>query len=331
MRRSWGIGAVVGSVMAIVLSLAVATPAQAGTDLTAEQKAAQTTARYWLDHGGLNMVIAQPVAEGVDLASKYHPTPSTATDRERLERLLGQLKVPKLPDGVGRVFFLDDQGKRRWCTGVALSSAHGNVVATAGQCVAPVLNRWIFVPGAGSALGRAPHGVFVGQQAFTHYDWSVYDDYDANYAFVAVHDGVLLQRRELRGVGALTAVVPGQGLAWNHATGKRVVLGQAAGWPAGFLNRSPSDPVDQTFALDVPRFKGEELLGIRASSPWTNSLGSAWLVQYNAQQKTGYLNGITIATSSDPNDGAVSISAAFDDETVTVFRQAVAIDTGPIV
>ncbi len=186
------------------------------------------------------------------------------------------------------------------------------------------------MPGSGAALGRAPHGAFVGQQAFSHYDWLTYDDYDFNYAFVVVHDGVALDRRALRDVGALTDVVPGQGIAWNQADGTRVVLGQAAGWPVGFLNRSPNDPVDQTFPLTVPRLKGEELLGIRASSPWTNSLGSAWLVQYNASKKLGYLNGITIATSSDPNDGAVSISAPFNSETIAVYRAAITIDTGRI-
>ncbi|WP_152362658.1 hypothetical protein [Microlunatus speluncae] len=316
--------------MAILVGLIAVTPAQAGTNLTAEQSAAQKTARYWLDHGGLNMVIAQPVREEVDLPAAYHSSPSSETDRDRLERLLGVLKAPRLPDSVGRVFFLDDQGKRRWCTGVALQARYRNVVATAGQCADQDLDHWIFVPGSGSALGRAPLGAFVGQQAFRHYDFEVYDDHDRNYAFVAVHDGVTLKGKKLREAGALGDVVPGQGFAWNQSDGVRVIMGHAAGWPTGFWQRSPDDPVDETFPVRVAALKGEELLGIRPSSPFTNSLGSSWLHQYNATKKVGYLNGITIATSSDPADGAVSISAPFDSETLTVYRAADAVDTGSI-
>ena len=136
---------------------------------------------------------------------------------------------------MGRVFFVDDQGKRRWCSGTAVQSRNGNVVATAGQCADQALDRWIFVPGAGSALGQAPLGAFVGQQSFTHYDFTVYDDYDRNYAFVVVHDGVALKRGKLSAVGRLSDVVPAQGFAWNHSPGKRVVMGHPAACAGRFL------------------------------------------------------------------------------------------------
>ncbi|MFC7592907.1 hypothetical protein ACFQYP_61295 [Nonomuraea antimicrobica] len=40
--------------------------------------------------------------------------------------------------------------------------------------------------------GQGPWGVYVGAYAFTAYDLDTYDDYDGDYAFVAVHNGFAL-------------------------------------------------------------------------------------------------------------------------------------------
>ncbi|GAA2900916.1 hypothetical protein GCM10020220_107860 [Nonomuraea rubra] len=53
-----------------------------------------------------------------------------------------------------------------------------------------VYRKWIFVPGY--YQGKAPWGVYVGAYAFTAYDLDTYDDYDGDYAFVAVHNGFAL-------------------------------------------------------------------------------------------------------------------------------------------
>ncbi|MBB5788899.1 hypothetical protein [Jiangella mangrovi] len=122
-----------------------------------------------------------------------------------------------------------------------------------------------------------------------------------------------------------------QGFAWNQQHGQRTVLGHSAGWPVGFWVRQLIDlPIDQTFPATSAAIKGEELSGIRPSSPYTNSLGSAWILQYDASTGAGYLNGITIATSDGLKDGAVSLSAPFDTETRAVYQQAGLIDTGSI-
>lgn len=164
------------------------------------------------DHNLRNIRLAQPVVEPVRLSSPRLPAPAN------LDQLLNgdrnRYKLPKLPPAVGRVFFVDDDGHPRWCTGVAVSSAHRNLDATAGQCADQQLDRWVFVPAY--AHYRAPHGVFVGQQAFTHYDWTVYEDSDKNYAFVAVYDGVRLNGRHLRDTGRLAG-----GLLDPPGTGRR--------------------------------------------------------------------------------------------------------------
>lgn len=330
MKRSrCRVAVITGLVAGLLGCVLVATPAQAAAAPTPEQEQeqAQQTARYWLDHNLRNMRLAEPVVEPVRLSSPT--TEVEATPDQLLNGDQSQFRQPTLPPAVGRVFFVDEDGEPRWCSGVALSSAHRNLVATAGQCAGQQLDRWVFVPGY--AQYRVPHGVFVGAQSFTHYDWSVYEDADRNYGFVAVHDGVRLDGRHLRDTGRLADAVPAQGFAWNHQYGRRTVLGYSAGWPVGFWVRALlGAPVDETFAATSAAIKGEELVGIRPSSPFTNSLGSAWLLQYDASSRLGYLNGITIATSDGLTDGAVSLSATFDAETRDIYQQAGQVDTGSI-
>ncbi|WP_051760903.1 hypothetical protein [Herbidospora cretacea] len=50
------------------------------------------------------------------------------------------------------------------------------------------LDKWVFVPGY--YQGKTPWGIYVGKQAFTHYDFDVYEDGDRNYAFVTVYNGL---------------------------------------------------------------------------------------------------------------------------------------------
>ncbi|TDD40052.1 hypothetical protein E1286_34715 [Nonomuraea terrae] len=98
-----------------------------------------------------------------------------------------------LPKTIGKVFFVKD-GKKYWCSGTSIQSQYRNLVATAGHCVydtdnnASTLDKWVFVPGY--YQGKAPFGIYVGKQAFTHYDFDVYEDYDRDYAFVTVYDGI---------------------------------------------------------------------------------------------------------------------------------------------
>ncbi|KAB8184307.1 hypothetical protein FH608_048350 [Nonomuraea phyllanthi] len=99
-----------------------------------------------------------------------------------------------LPKTIGKVFFEGRDGKLYWCSGTSIQSTYRNLVATAGHCVYDiaandeVVSRWVFVPGY--YQGKAPWGVYVGKQAFTHYDFDVYEDFDRDYAFVTVYDGI---------------------------------------------------------------------------------------------------------------------------------------------
>ncbi|MEU6717622.1 hypothetical protein ABZ897_39670 [Nonomuraea sp. NPDC046802] len=98
------------------------------------------------------------------------------------------------PKTTGKVFFEGRDGKLYWCSGTSIQSQYRNLVATAAHCAYDiaandeVVSRWVFVPGY--FQGKAPWGIYVGKQAFTHYDFAVYEDFDRDYAFVTVYDGI---------------------------------------------------------------------------------------------------------------------------------------------
>ncbi|MEV0197431.1 hypothetical protein [Nonomuraea sp. NPDC050691] len=99
-----------------------------------------------------------------------------------------------LPKTIGKVFFEGRDGKLYYCSGTSIQSQYRNLVATAGHCVYDmaanneVVSRWAFVPGY--YQGKTPYGIYIGKQAFTHYDLDVYEDFDRDYAFVTVYNGV---------------------------------------------------------------------------------------------------------------------------------------------
>jgi len=105
-------------------------------------------------------------------------------------------KNVNLPRTTGKVFFLGADGKPHWCSATAINSRYRNLVATAGHCVydtrsnKATLDKWVFVPGY--YQGKTPWGIYVGKQAFTHYDFDVFEDGDRNYAFVVVYNGIKL-------------------------------------------------------------------------------------------------------------------------------------------
>jgi len=99
-----------------------------------------------------------------------------------------------IPRTIGKVFFVTSNGEKRWCSATSVQSNYKNLVATAGHCVydtaanSDLMSKWVFVPGY--YQGKTPFGIYVGKQAFTHTDFDVYEDYDRDYAFVTVYNGI---------------------------------------------------------------------------------------------------------------------------------------------
>ncbi|MFG1710650.1 trypsin-like serine peptidase [Nonomuraea sp. M3C6] len=170
--------------------------------LAASAAKAAETLEFWTKSN--NAALKGAVAFSPDslevskIASRGGYTPdtkpgSTAPIGEE-KKTTAKVQNVNLPKTIGKVFFEGRDGKLYWCSGTSIQSSYKNLVATAGHCVYDiaandeVVSRWVFVPGY--YQGKAPWGVYVGKQAFTHYDFDVYEDFDRDYAFVTVYDGI---------------------------------------------------------------------------------------------------------------------------------------------
>ncbi|KAB8193803.1 hypothetical protein FH608_021660 [Nonomuraea phyllanthi] len=273
-----------------------------------------------------------------------------------------------LPKTVGKVFFVDGSGGFRWCSATSIQSNYRNLVATAGHCVydtdsdRALLDNWVFVPGY--YQGKTPWGIYVGKQAFTHYDFDTYEDYDRDYAFVTVYNGIHLDgvkqvdRKEYqrftgpkrawgghyhillsKDAGRLGDNVGGQGFAWNQPAGKAV---RAFGYPA-----APHPDGDKPYtgvtpktcygtptakAVGAPWLKIQEHLSLKcAVTPGYD--GAPWLRDYSNGKRLGYVNGVTSTfTDQDANDRIDHITSPyFDSETAAVYNAAKNVWSGKIV
>ncbi|GII92518.1 trypsin-like serine peptidase [Sinosporangium siamense] len=177
---------------------AQASPAYASDLLLSSPAEAYGAARFWLDANGAAMRKAQEYVWDAKDVTKLVRSSGDVTDGK--PGMIGpkpattaKVKNVNLPRTIGKVFFVDHKGEYRWCSGASVQSRYGNLVATAGHCVydmegnKDVLDRWVFVPSY--YQGKAPYGIYVGKQAVTSYALDVYEDYDQDYAFVAVYNG----------------------------------------------------------------------------------------------------------------------------------------------
>ncbi|SDI02958.1 hypothetical protein SAMN05421505_13117 [Sinosporangium album] len=189
---------------AAMIGAGLAAPATANspvvTDaLAATPTSAKTVADFWLDTKGADLKRATQYPFDYKAVKRHTVGSSGAPSSDGKPGLIGQSTTPSskvknvnLPKTIGKVFF-EKGGKTYWCSGSSIQSNYGNLVATAGHCVYDVqgnndvMDKWVFVPAY--YQGKAPYGVYVGKQAFTHYDFDVYEDFDKNYAFVTVYNG----------------------------------------------------------------------------------------------------------------------------------------------
>ncbi|MFF3672122.1 trypsin-like serine peptidase [Microtetraspora malaysiensis] len=315
----------------------------ATTPLASTVATAQQVATFWLADAGANLKNATPYAVqtavraarggggGPDGKPGYVPPLQGPTSPEG-----------KLPTTSGKVFFVGADGQPHWCTGTAMQSAYLNVVATAGHCVYDTegynftLDKWVFVPGYSE--GTTPFGLYVGKQASAHYDFDVYKDYDSDYAFVNVYNGVVSSSSGvLTDSGRLGDSVGGQGLTYNQPTNSSV---DVFGYPAGpnpdgtqpYTGQTLERSHGKTFNAKAPAIKGEDLIGVNSPFTGEGSLGSSWLLNYGNGNRSGYLNGITISVSDTDGDNRydTSVSPYFDGELYGVYSAAKNLWTGAI-
>ncbi|MEV4288920.1 hypothetical protein AB0K40_25715 [Nonomuraea bangladeshensis] len=198
-----------GAILATgLLAAGLAGSAQADTDVAKDNMAttaanAKAIAQFWAENNGAALKAAKEsnVWDKTDVAklqtkggySSDTKPGSTAPIGEE-KKTTAKVQNVNLPKTIGKVFFVNGKGEKKWCSATSLQSKYRNLVATAGHCVydtgsnSDVMSKWVFVPGY--YQGKAPWGIYVGKTAYTHYDFDVYEDYDRDYAFVTVYNGV---------------------------------------------------------------------------------------------------------------------------------------------
>ncbi|MDR8408894.1 hypothetical protein MTP10_09100 [Nonomuraea sp. 3-1Str] len=242
---------------------------------------------------------------------------------------------------MGKVFFRFGD-KEYWCSASSIAAKNRSVVATAAHCAydarqAKPADSWIFVPNPGPN-GETPDGIYVGAAISMHEHWPGRGDYDYDYAFVTVHRGFIWVSKGgklvMQDVGRLQDIVGGQGLAVAKGVGSHVTT---FGYPAG-------PQPDGTRPFD-----GRKLLSCAGSTRWTvapsldlqygvqiqpcnftaGASGGPWLIDYQAGQGLGSLNGINSLTwNRDAKDGYDAVSSPnFTAATGEVYRHAAAVTT----
>ncbi|MGP4098697.1 trypsin-like serine peptidase [Nonomuraea sp. KM90] len=196
-----------GAILATgLLAAGLASTAQAddtvSSDVLAAEAKAIETVEFWTasNNAALKGAIAfnpdalevSKIKSGGGYTSDTKPGSTAPIGEEKKAAV--KVQNVNLPKTIGKVFFEGRDGKLYWCSGTSIQAQYRNLVATAGHCVYDiagndeVVSRWVFVPGY--YQGKAPWGIYVGKQAFTHYDFDVYEDFDRDYAFVTVYDGI---------------------------------------------------------------------------------------------------------------------------------------------
>ncbi|MEV7806672.1 hypothetical protein AB0O28_27370, partial [Microbispora sp. NPDC088329] len=204
MKRTLALGGIAAGLLA---SAAIAAPAQADSipsvNLANTNLAAQQVAAFWFGQAKANLINATPYAVETTVPTKHVSTGGVSADDKAgvvgssgdQKAASGNLKNVNLPKTTGKVFFIGADKKPHWCSATSVQGQYKNLVATAGHCVydtesnATTLDKWVFIPGYYE--GKTPWGIYVGKTAYTHYDYSVYEDGDRDYAFVTVYNGVI--------------------------------------------------------------------------------------------------------------------------------------------
>ncbi|MCC5579527.1 hypothetical protein IMZ11_28240 [Microtetraspora sp. AC03309] len=209
MKRTLAFGGLVAASGLLAAGLAVPANAQVPNDsvptvvLANTNMAAKQIAAFWFGEAKANLIGATPYNVETKVVAKHVSKGGPAADSKPgvvpaigdEKKTTAKSKNVNLPKTTGKVFFIGADRKPHWCSATSVQAAYRNLVATAGHCVydtesnKATLDKWVFIPGYYE--GKTPWGIYVGKQAFTHYDFDVYEDGDRNFAFVTVFDGVL--------------------------------------------------------------------------------------------------------------------------------------------
>ncbi|MER6507063.1 serine protease [Nonomuraea sp. NPDC001636] len=264
----------------------------------------------------------------------------------------GKSRQVNLPNTVGRVFFTpprtDPRDPKNWryCSATSVQGKYRNLVATSAHCVYdPQKNtfydNWIFIPsywdGGNVWEGKAPYGIYAAKTFNAHDDFVVKEDYDFDYAFVNVYNGIKVSwektgdrwHRTVKNAGRLGDNVGGQGFTWNRSTKLNVF---SFGYPAGghpdgdkpYTGRTMKWCYGRTAPMPEARKHDlQEQIGFSCSFT-AGAGGGPFIYDYRNSTRTGYLVGVnSVAWDTDGNDRYDHISSPyFDTDTYDVYKAA---------
>ncbi|MEV7806070.1 hypothetical protein AB0O28_24300 [Microbispora sp. NPDC088329] len=308
MKRTLALGGVAAGLLA---SAAIAAPAQAdqipSVNLANTNLAAQQVAAFWFGQAKANLINATPYAVETQVPTKHVSTGGvSASDKAGTvgssgdqKAATGNLKNVNLPKTTGKVFFIGADHKPHWCSATSVQGQYKNLVATAGHCVydtesnAATLDKWVFIPGYYE--GKTPWGIYVGKTAYTHYDYSVYEDGDRDYAFVTVYNGVIPTEGGTSGGKYESQVYWTKMEAWK-AKRKLEADKTTALSKLEVVEVAALSPTAQATQVSVAQFqgwnKGKDLTG---NGPWAPNTGVSYTREiskdeYKAWNKDSYVS-----------------------------------------
>ncbi|MEU4543694.1 trypsin-like serine peptidase [Nonomuraea dietziae] len=259
-----------GAVLATgLLAAGLAGTAQATSDVASDPMAknaavAQSIAQYWAESNGaaLRAATESNIWDSKDVAKLKSTGGYSADTKPGVVAPIGEEKKTatksqnvNMPKTIGKVFFVNSKGERKWCSATSIQSRYRNLVSTAGHCVydtagnADTMSKWVFVPGY--YQGKAPFGIYVGKQAFTHYDFDVYEDFDRDYAFVTVYNGIKFDS------GKTSQVNKGEYTAFNGPKWVEKKEITAAEYTAGVSKYGEAGPFQKESITSAPETVGK--------------------------------------------------------------------------
>jgi V8-like Glu-specific endopeptidase len=179
-------------------------------------KAGLTAEQYWTPQ---RMAAAVPADQPAPAAPKDVATvmprtgPKGSSDGVAAPKAVS--RAASIHSMTGRVFYVDNNGANRSCSGSTVNSAGKRLVFTAGHCVHGGgagqtwfdVNRWVFVPNYHSG---SPYGTWSAFQQWTKTGWIN----DANRAY----DVAAVVMQDKNGQRIVDAV-GGQGIKWGYGYG----------------------------------------------------------------------------------------------------------------
>ena len=181
-----------------------AVPDWASDTMAKDAPAAAAVAEFWSKANGAHQQPRQ--GQALHLGDQGHlqaqgqrrlyadTKASTVAPIGEEKKTTSKVKNVNLPKTIGKVFFVGSDGNLNWCSGTSIQGKYKNLVATAGHCVYDTrrttgrVDKWVFVPGY--YQGKTPFGIYVGKRPSPTTTTRMYKDFDRDYAFVTVYNGI---------------------------------------------------------------------------------------------------------------------------------------------